>query len=189
MKAQNVLENMKARRSVRAYTDVQVSEEDLNLVLEAGAYAPNGMHYETWHFTAIQNAAKLTELNEHIKGAFAKSDDSRLQERGNSKTYCCYYHAPTLIIVSNDPTQWWAGLDCACAMENMFLAATSLGLGSCWINQLGTTFHDPQVREFITSLGVPENHHVYGCVALGYPDPTIPIKKKILKQGTITIVR
>ena len=38
-----------------------------------------------------------------IKGAFAKSDDPHLQERGHSETYCCYYHAPTLVIVSNEP--------------------------------------------------------------------------------------
>ena len=88
-------------------------------------------------FTAIQNAAVLEELNEKIKGAFAKSEEPRLQERGHSQTYCCYYHAPTLVIVSNEPTQWWAAMDCACAMQNIFLAAKSLGIGSCWINQLG----------------------------------------------------
>lgn len=111
-----------------------------------------------------------------------------MQERGHSQTYCCYYHAPTLVIVSNEPTQWWAGMDCACAIENMFLAARSLGIGSCWINQLGTTCDDPEVREFITSLGVPKNHKVYGCVALGYPDPSIPMKEKKVKAGTITVV-
>lgn len=138
MKTNEILENIKARRSVRAYTGQQVSEEDLQAVLEAATYAPSGMHLETWHFTAIQNADKLTELNERIKGSFAKSDEPRLKERGQSKTYCCYYHAPTLVIVSNEPTQWWAGMDCACAIENMFLAAHSLGIGSCWINQPGT---------------------------------------------------
>lgn len=114
-----VSQNIKARRSVRAYTDRQVSAQDLDLILEAAAYAPNGMHYETWHFTAIQDAAILTELNEVIKGAFAKSDEPRLRERGQSETYCCYYHAPTLVIVSNEPTQWWAPMDCACALENI----------------------------------------------------------------------
>lgn len=172
------LENIKARRSVRAYTDRQVSEEDLQAILEAATFAPSGMHLETWHFTAIQNADKLAELNERIKGAFAKSDEPKLQERGHSKAYCCYYHAPTLVIVSNEPTQWWAGMDCACAIENMFLAAHSLGIGSCWINQLGTTCDDPEVREFISSLGVPENHKVYGCVALGYADPKISLRRK-----------
>lgn len=189
MKTNEVLENIKARRSVRAYTDQQVSEEDLLAILEAGTYAPSGMHYESWHFTAIQNADKLTELNERIKGAFAKSEEPKLQERGRSTTYCCYYHAPTLVIVSNEPTQWWAGMDCACAIENMFLAACSLGIGSCWINQLGTTCDDPEVRELLTSLGVPANHRVYGCVALGYADDKMPMKEKTVKPGTVTIVR
>lgn len=184
-----VIENIKARRSIRAYTDQQVSGMDLQVILEAATYAPSGMHCETWHFTAIQNAEKLEELNARIKGAFAKSDDSRLQERGHSQTYCCYYHAPTLVIVSNEPTQWWAGMDCACAIENIILAATSLGIGSCWINQLGTTCNDPEVRAFITSLGVPENHQVYGCVALGYASPEITLKEKTVKPGTVTIVK
>ena len=83
MKTNEVLENIKARRSVRAYTDRQVSEEDLQAILEAATFAPSGMHLETWHFTAIQNADKLAELNERIKGAFAKSDEPKLQERGH----------------------------------------------------------------------------------------------------------
>lgn len=97
MKTNEVLENIKARRSVRAYTEQQVPEEDLRTILEAATYAPSGMHLETWHFTAIQNVSKLAELNERIKGAFAKSDDVRLQERARNKAYCCYYHAPTLV--------------------------------------------------------------------------------------------
>lgn len=97
------LQTIKARRSVRAYTEQQVSAEDLNLILEAATYAPSGMHLETWHFTAIQNKEVLEELNDKIKGAFAKSDDLHTRERGHSQTYCCYYHAPTLVIVSNEP--------------------------------------------------------------------------------------
>ena len=189
METNEVLRIIKERRSVRAYDARQVPEEELQAILEAATYAPSGMHYETWHFTAVQDAAKLEELNDRIKGAFARSDDSRLQERGRSATYCCYYHAPTLVIVSNEPTQWWAGMDCACAIENMFLAACSLGIGSCWINQLGTTCDDPQVREFLTGLGIPENHKVYGCVALGYRDESAPMKEKVVKPGTVTIIK
>ena len=96
-----ILKTIKSRRSVRAYTEQQISQEDLTAILEAATYAPSGMGLQTWHFTAIQNGAVLEELNEKIKGAFAKSDEPRLQERGHSQTYCCYYHAPTLVIVSN----------------------------------------------------------------------------------------
>ena len=141
-----VLENIKSRRSVRTYTERQVSAGDLNLILEAAAYAPSGMNFQTWHFTAIQDAAVLTELNEKIKGAFAKSDDPHLQERGHSETYCCYYHAPTLVIVSN-------------------------------------------VRAFLTRLGIPENHRVYGCAALGYAPADAPVKEKKLAAGTVTVIR
>lgn len=188
-KKNEVLQTIKARRSVRSYTEQQVSEEDLNLILEAACHAPNGMNYQTWHFTAIRNAELLEQLNEKIKGAFAKSNDPRLQERGHSQTYCCYYHAPTLIIVSNEPTQWWAGMDCACALQNIFLAAKSLGIGSCWINQLGQTCDDPDVRAFLTELGIPENHRVYGCAALGYQPADAPVKEKKLADWTVTIFR
>ena len=184
-----VLENIKSRRSVRTYTEQQVSAENLNLILEAATYAPSGMNYQTWHFTAIQDADILRELNEKIKGAFAKSDEPRLQERGHSETNCCYYHAPTLIIVSNEPTQWWASMDCACAMQNIFLAAKPLGICSCRINQLGQTCDDPDVRAFLMKLGVPENHRVYGCAALGYAPEGAPMKDKKLAEGTVTVIR
>ena len=111
------------------------------------------------------------------------------RERGHSQTYCCYYHAPTLVIVSNEPDKWWAGMDCACALENIFLAAKSLGIGSCWINQLGQTCDDPDVRAFLTKLGVPESHKVYGCAALGYAPADAPVKEKKVKEGTVTIIR
>ena len=114
---------------------------------------------------------------------------ARLRERGNSPTYCCYYHAPTLVIVSNEPTQWWAPMDCACALENIFLAARSLGIGSCWINQVGQTCDDPGVRAVLTRLGVPAGHKVYGCAALGYEPADAPVKEKKLKPGTVTIIR
>ena len=74
----------------------------MQAILEAANLCTQWNAFGNMALTAIQNVDKLTELNERIKGAFAKSDDSRLQERGHSKTYCCYYHAPTLVIVSNE---------------------------------------------------------------------------------------
>lgn len=184
-----VLKNMMTRRSIRSYTDRQISEEDLNTILSAAINAPSGMNLQTWHFTVITNAEILNRINKSIKAAFTRSTDSRLQERGHNENYCCYYHAPTLIIVSNEPTQWWAPMDCACALENIFLAATSLGIGSCWINQLGQTCDNPEVRSLLTELGIPSSHKVYGCAALGYASPESCIKEKKLKEHTISIIR
>ena len=58
--------------------------------------------------------------------------------------------------------------DSAAAIENMLLAAASLGIGSCWINQLSYTCDAPEVRAYLKRLGVPTVHKVYGCAALGY---------------------
>lgn len=80
-------------------------------------------------------------------------------------------------------------MDCACALQNIFLAAKSLGIGSCWINQLGQTCDDPDVRAFLTQLGIPENHRVYGCAALGYAPTDAPVKDKKLAEGTVTVIR
>lgn len=138
----------------------------------------------------MQNAEVLAELNEKIKGAFAKSDNPQWKERGHSKTYCCYYHAPTLVIVSADAANPLSPYDCACALENIFLAATSLGIGSCWINQPGQTCDDAEVRAFLTEkLGVPANYRVYGCAALGYAPASAPVKEKKPKEGTVNVVR
>jgi nitroreductase len=186
MKTNEVIEALKARRSTRSYSSKQVSREDLETILDAATYAPNGMNAQTWHFTAVQNADKLKELNERVKGAFTKSDDPQIRERGESASYCCYYHAPTLVIVSNEPEEDWAGQDCATALQNIFLAARSLGIDSCWVNQPAITCEDPGVRAYLTSLGVPKNHKLYGCAVLGYGNA--PANEKKLKEGTITIV-
>ena len=120
------------------------------------------MHLETWHFTAIQNKEVLKELNDKIKGAFAKSDDPHTRERGHSQTYCCYYHAPTLVIVSNElPMVGCYGL--RLRLGEHFPCSQVPRIGSCWINQLGQTCDDPDVRAFLTKLGVPESHKVYAA--------------------------
>ena len=83
----------------------------------------------------------------------------------------------------------WYGL-CLCHRKYVPVCRSSLGIGSCWIKSVGDKHvMIPEVREFITALGVPANHKVYGCVALGYPDSKIPIKEKKVKANTITIVR
>ena len=61
-----------------------------------------------------------------------------------------------------------AQANCACALENMMLAAQSLGLGSVWINQMKLVCGDAGVRGQLEAFGVPQDHTVGGCLALGY---------------------
>lgn len=188
MEMNAVLEAIRNRRSVRTFTNELVTDEQLHAILESAIYAPTGMNYQTSHFTAVLDSEKLMELNRRVKAVFARSLEERLRHRGENEAYNFYYRAPALVIVSNESTHPWAGQDCANALQNIFLAAHSLGVDSCWINQLCSTCHDSAVRELLTQWGVPEHHTVYGCAALGFnsgPSPCVPAHKK----DNITIVR
>ena len=59
--------------------------------------------------------------------------------------------------------------DCACAIENMMIAANALDLGSCWINQLRWLNGEPALTEYLRSLGLKENEQIFGAVIIGYP--------------------
>ncbi len=157
------------RRSVRDYTERQVSDKDLELVVKAGQYAPSGMNTQGWHFTVLQDPQKLNELAEMVAG--------------QGETF--FYNAPTLILVSYRTGNGFAQDDCACAMMNMMLAASSLGLGSVWCNRInGNSRFDTSLQAF----GVPRGYQVHGCLALGYAAEPVPEDREN-RSNTVTYVR
>lgn len=192
----NVIENILARRSIRKYTDLQISDGDLKIILETAKYAPTGGNSQTWHFTVLQNKEKLLKLNEYIKAAFEKVavDENTYhsirtgKEASKNDAYSFYYHAPTLIIVSNEADYGNAMADSACAIENMLLASNYLHLSSCWINQVSWFDNDENVRKFLTELGISEKHKVCGSICLGYRDGNVPVAKA-RKENTVTIIQ
>ena len=192
----NVMKNILTRRSIRKYTDQQISDEDLNTILEAAKYAPSGGSSQTWHFTVLQNKEKLLELNEYIRASFKnlvvdeKTYKSIQSGKIGSKSdsYSFYHNAPTLILVSNKVDYGNAMADSSCAIENIFLASNDLDLGSCWINQVSWFDSDNNVRNLLTKLGIPLDHKICGSVCLGYRDGEAPIAKD-RKENTVTIIK
>ena len=101
-------------------------------------YGPNGGNNQSWLFTAIQNKDILSKINELLREGFqywTPDDDypGKLGAKAYAQREDCHFfhHAPTLIIASNRPNYENAMADCALALENLFLAAQSLRLGSC----------------------------------------------------------
>lgn len=127
-----------------------------------------------WHFTAIHSADKCLALAH----AVAEADN-----RGPSYNF---YGAPCHIIVSYKRDEMHAFLDGSAAIQTMLLAAQSLGLSTCWINQLRPLTDDPAIRPLLTQLGVPEDYIVIGSIALGYAaKETAPAPRK---EGIINII-
>jgi nitroreductase len=182
-----------SRRSVRKYKEAQIPEESLQAILKTGIYAPNGGNTQMWHFTVLQNQNTLKELNELIAKAFAKNADSDNRfikgaaKVAQSDMYCFYYRAPTLILVSSDVANPNAIADCACAVENILLAAHAEGIGSVYINAPTWFDDDPGVRALLTKIGVPQNYHVCASAAIGHSDA--PPAKGIRNEDVVNYVR
>lgn len=191
-----VINNILSRRSIRKFKKEQITEEELDLILKAGAYAPTGGNCQSFKITAICNAEKLKALNtamtklinelevdENTPESVLAVKNRKLPE--NPKHF---FDAPVLIIVSNTDGYLNAMADSACAMENMMLAAHSLGLGSCWINLLVRLRDFEGVRVISSAFQIPENHKICGCLAVGYPDMAVP-KAPERKEAIINIIK
>lgn len=170
----SVIENLLTRRSIRAFLEKSIPEEDLNLILTSAAYAPSAMNRQSWKFTAVTDRSKIQKL----AAVVAKE----LNNEGYDM-----YDPEVLIIPSNSRDFVWGREDNACALENIFLAAHSLGIGSVWINQLQNICDVPSVRSILDEFQIPSDHVVYGMAALGYP--ASPDKNRPSKTGEINIIR
>jgi nitroreductase len=189
-----VLDCIRARRSTRQFQERQIESEDLKALLEAAIWAPSGGNNQSWLFTAIQNKDILLKINQLVRQGFGHwipDDDypGKLAAKANSQRndYNFYYHAPTLIIASNKPNYENAMADCALALENLFLAAQSLGLGSCYINQPHWLRNDSGLRDYLWELGIPKEHTICSAAAVGYiaKESSPPLRR----DGTIQIIK
>ncbi|MDR1874085.1 MAG: nitroreductase family protein [Synergistaceae bacterium] len=188
-----VIDVIRARRSIRDFQDRQIEREQLLMLLEAAICAPSGSNSQSWLFTAIQNKEALQRLNQLVKEGFQRwtpDDDyppkQTIGERAKNANFNFYHHAPALIIASNRANYENAMADCSLALENIFLTAQSLGLGSCYINQLRWLRDDGPLRDCLFELGIPKEHVICSSAAVGYAGHTPPPPAR--RANTIHII-
>lgn len=148
------LDLIRHRRSCRAFEKEMPARDVLEKILEAGRYAPSGMNRQ-WSrfFVAVgEDVKKLSAIVSRLREDYVGKD--------------CTYGAPVLVLVSNKEENPNAKADTGCVMENMMLAASAVGVGSCWINQFGPLSQDEQLREM---LGLEEGENICAALALGNP--------------------
>lgn len=90
-----------------------------------------------------------------------------------------FFDAPLIILISDIRDNYMRLADAGCAMENMFLAARSHGIGSVWINQFSPICDKLEVIEKFETIGIAKNRVVTSLGAFGYPDET-PQPKKLI---------
>lgn len=170
------LEAIDLRRSVRSFTGQAPDEEAVGKVLAAALRAPSAGNLQPWHFYVVWNSHTRKELAEaalsqqHIAGA------------------------PVVIVVCTDPERsaphygdrgrfLYCLQDAAAATENLLIAATALGLGSCWVG----AFDEGAVAGII---GAPDGRLPVTLVPLGYPSPgaAFTTGRRGLEQ-VVTVIR
>ncbi len=163
---------IKSRRSVRSFSSAPVSGDELTQIVEAGQYAPSAMNEQPWHFTVITNQDAIKRLNRACVDSLMQFGNEAIKNRFSGKdpdSVDLFYHAPVVIVVSGDANAIAPKIDGALAIENMFLAAESLQIGSCWIHALNHVFAAAEGKNMLVEEGiVPSQNVIVGTAVFGY---------------------
>lgn len=175
--ANRVLETMRLRSSARAYGAEKLTEEELRCILEAGLQAPTATNRQEIRFSVADGKNPvLSEL---------EAEKNRL--RGLEKQpHNFYYEAPVVIFLSAEDGFRWGEVDAGIAVQNMALAAESLGLGTLIIGCVYDALHGEKKEYFSQALGIPEGCSFRIALAVGHKtDDKTPHGYAFEKQVTI----
>ena len=183
-----LLELLKNRRSIRAFTDEPVSEEAVEKVIEAARWAPSGANSQPWEFIVIrdqktkdQMATWARNLQELVHEAeLTRPEELRWASAAKPVADPVFKKSPVIILIIGDPRvsrsfplltyvereheNLISGL--ASAFLYMTLAATSLGLGSHWASLVSSAYPSAMIRDL---LGIPADYVIYDMLGLGHP--------------------
>jgi len=165
MAANQALQAVMSRRSVRSYTPEQIKTEELKAIIEAGQAAPYAWE-DCRHFTVVQGREKISRLNASAKKAAAAFSEE--MKALFDESYDGTYGAPTLIVVSGNASVLQYEAVCGASIENMLIAAKALDLGSCWIYFAVFAFMGADAEYWKAELRIPEGYKPVAAVLLGY---------------------
>jgi nitroreductase len=153
----DALEAIRKRRSVREYTGASIPRTDLEKIIDAGRLAPSGYNEQPWEFIVITDREMINQLK--VAAEWMEK-------------------AAAIIAVVMDPSSRWWIEDGSAAIENILIACTALGYGSCWLE--GYTL--PLEEEFKVLLGIPEEKRLLTLIPVGVPAEWPSKEKKPLEE-------
>ena len=185
------IKTMLDRRTIRKYKPEQITEDELNLILEVGLHAPNAGGRQSAIIVCSQNAeinSKLGKINKGVMpigtpslGRVSSEQPSILDDSGIKSAF---YDAPTVLTLFAPKENFNLTADCFVAAQNMIIAASSLGIGSCMVARAIETFATEEGWKIQKEWGLDESYEAKVHIALGYPDGDWPTAKP-RKDGRI----
>ena len=173
-----VVEAIKNRRSIRSYKPEQIDQAQLDTIIDCGISAPSALNKQSWEIRVIQDADLLKRINdsfvEKAKGKELKGSAARAQESG----FSVFHGAPTLIIVAKDKSNPYSAVDCGLLAQNILLSAESMNIGTCTIGNMASILDDPDAKEFLKEINMPDTHEVAFGIAIGYKNESPEAKPR-----------
>ena len=178
-----IMSNIKSRRSKRYFLEQNIPDEIIKEIIEAGCYAPSALNKQPWKFIVITNKDSIKRLSCIVKDITAKIAKcltvlklfkpafrdpqvvAALRKTISSDTDTVFHNAPLLILIASDEKEPYANKGCALASQNMMLYANSIGISSCYIERAEILKMSKTAKEII---GLPPHHMIQSAIVFGY---------------------
>lgn len=157
------------RRSTRGFEDTPLTQDQINTLINVATASPTALNLQSWHFTFCSDKAAVSAVEKEVGRLIMSSSDEDAKKRMKTRDMEVFYNAPTVIFISSDQDSDWRHLDAGIAVENLALAAHSMGLGSVIIGMCKMAFDGPNGAEFDNLLKFPEGHKFSIALAVGIP--------------------
>ncbi|MEA4957466.1 hypothetical protein SDC9_08576 [bioreactor metagenome] len=164
------------RRSVRSYSDEKIDEKDLKKIIETGKIAPVAGKFQ---ITVIQNKEILERINNTVKEFFKGSGDEEKIAQGEDPNFNALYGANTLVLFSAPDENPFGGLDTSLAAENIILASTELGLGTCYMLTPIFAIQSPGNEDLIKKFNLPDGYNLISALTIGKESSNSPKPDRI----------
>lgn len=184
----DLVRNVLTRRSVRNFDARQISDFELNVIIEAGQFLSEGREDPLWHFTIIQNPGVLRRLEELSVHLLQHSGQDHMKERYVGAKFNLFGNAPTLIIISGKRRDAEMQDAASIAFGNMMLAADNIGVSACWTHSVELLFKQPEGMQFVREIGVPEDYAPMSAGVFGYKEKAA-MELTIFNHRMVHIIR
>ena len=165
----DTIKSIMDRRSIRAYTDAPLSDEQITALKECALASPTAMNAQSWHFSFVTDRSAINSVENAVVDIIMRSDNEPMKERIKSRSNKIFYDAPLAVFISADRSSRWGAVDAGIAVQNLALAAHSMGLGSVIIGMCAMAFENDADRVLSKKLGFPEGHDFAIAIAIGHP--------------------
>jgi nitroreductase len=170
-----LMDAIRQRRAVRDYKQEPVTGVMLQQLIMAAIWAPSAMNEQPWHFSVVTDRALLDRISERSKAWLLASqapagEGTELRSMLQDHDSHILHRAPALFVIAAEEAKKWTAEGCALAAQNMMLAATELGLGTCWIGLAQDWLNSPEGRK---AVGLKPTDQVVAPIVVGHPR-TVP---------------